>query len=144
MSALYIYTQRDTTLPFKCLYTTEYRTVVRNVPAVFHLTQDLRIYSVNSGWLLLNGTARIGNQTWSLRRSVFMGKGTQNQNETFRFRLDRVSKIAGDDTPDEIVDSLLNEYRIDDNLVQFDIFPLQDSTYLIGGPYAFISLCIRY
>lgn len=141
---LYIYYEKNISLPFKCLYTTEYTSKIDEGDVRLRITHDLRIYSKGQNYLVLNGTANYKNMTYRVARTILLGQQNEIEGKTFRFSTEKVVKSPGDNSPDIVVDSILQEYYVTPGNTQIDIFPLHGRTYLIGGPYAFVSVCLRY
>lgn len=140
----YINIKNSIPLPFKCLYTTQYNFSFAGEPVSMDLTQDIRFYPKGVSYFILNGTASTENKKFNVRRTIFLGNESELQGKTFRYDIKRISRQAGDDIPDNLMNELMYEYSIDNNVLQFDIFHVRSRTWLIGGPYSFISLCLRY
>lgn len=141
---VYLHQQEKITLPFKCLYTTEYTGLPAGGETTVRLTQDLRMYPEGQSYFLLNGTATYGNTTYRVARTLLLGSEKEIQGKTFRLRVERMVRLPGDNVPGPVMDSILQEYYVTPDRLQIDIFPVRGKTYLIGGPYAFISVCLRY
>lgn len=141
---LYVYHQKNITLPFKCLYTTEYTDVLAGESITVSLTHDLRIYSEGQDYFILNGKATYNNVTYRVARTVLLKSESEIEGKTFRFNADRTVKLPSDNVPEPLMDNILQEYEVTPESLQIDIFPLSGKTYLIGGPYAFVSVCLRY
>lgn len=142
--SLYINHKANISLPFRCLYTTEYTGLSAGQNATVRLTQDLRIYPEGPKYFLLSGTVTHGNTTYRVARTLLLRSEKVLQGKTFRLTVERTIKLPGDNVPESIMDSILQEYYVTPDSLQIDIFPIRGKTYLIGGPYAFISVCLRY
>lgn len=140
----YVHFNDHISLPFKCSYKTNYFYSDNDGVSKINLIQDLRIYSPHSAYFILTGTAQIAGKTYHVKRSLMLDSGDVSQGETFLFNIKKSSRMDGDDVPDAIISKIIHEYSIDPDTLQFDIFPLRYRTYLIGGPYSFVSTCLRY
>ncbi len=140
----YIYHQKKITPPFKCLYTTEYTGLSAGKKTTARLTQDLRIYPEDQDYFILNGTVTYDNATYRVARTLLLRSEKEIQGKTIRLTVERTVKLPGDIVPEPVMDSILQEYYVTPDSLQIDIFPIRGKTYLIGGPYAFISVCLRY
>lgn len=136
--------RKNTMLPFKCLYTERY---------VFHtdvakndkfMTQDLRIYSKDRAYLIFDGQIEISGRKYNVKRSLFLNDGIISEGKTFFYNIKQRVTLPGDNIPDALFDKILHEYSLDENHIQIDLFNLRNKTWLIGGPYSFIGVCIRY
>ncbi|WP_277973448.1 hypothetical protein [Pantoea agglomerans] len=141
---LYIHRQGNVTIPFKCLFTTEYTGLSAGKKSAIRLIQDLRIYPKGQDYFLLNGTATYDNTTYRVARTLLLRNEKEIQGKTFRLTVERTIKLPGDNVPAPVMDSILQEYYLTPDSLQIDIFPVRGKTYLIGGPYAFINVCLRY
>jgi|GEM_PF-624500 len=131
-------------LPFKCIYSTDYVFTYNQRIQKIHLTHDLRIYDAKSGYLLMNGYANSENQTYQIRRSILLNNIREKQDRTFQANIIKSISMENDTMPDALFNIILQEYQVGNDNLQLDIFHLHFQTWLIGGPYAFISVCQRY
>jgi hypothetical protein len=92
----------------------------------------------------MNGNAVIDNVSYQVRRSVLLKDIREKQGETFQATIVKTVSMINDSIPDALFNTILQEYQIGDNKLQVDFFHLHYRTWLVGGPYAFISVCQRY
>jgi len=131
-------------LPFKCLTFTRYIFDDNGSAVHMNLSQDLRLYSLSSGYFLMNGTAESSGKSTRVNRSIHFEQGTLTQGKTFAYSIKIIEKLKGDNTEDSDFALLLNEYTTGNNAFQLDVFKIDKLTWLTGGPYAFINTCTRY
>ncbi|EFM19335.1 MULTISPECIES: hypothetical protein [unclassified Pantoea] len=141
---VYGYHRSAVSLPFKCLYTTQYHYMREGESLNVHLIHDVRIYSKDSAYILLDGHLRSSTNTYKINRVILLGDGEISQGSTFRFNKTEVKPSHDDNVPAELVHRVLNEYSLTPDTMQIDIFPLADKSFLIGGPSSFLSICLRY
>lgn len=131
-------------LPFKCIYSTEYVFQHNKKTFRMNVTHDLRIYDYSNGYFIMNGDAVIDSVTYQVRRSVLLKNIREMQGKTFQATIVKTVPMKNDTIPDALFNTIIQEYQIDDNTIQVDFFHLHFRTWLVGGPYAFISVCKRY
>ncbi len=135
---------KDEIVPFKCTFFTHYDFSKNQSELSFALTQDMRFYSKDSGYVIFNGKVNINGETKKLNRSLLLDNGMFLQGKTISYHIKEMKKSMLDDTPDNVFKLLLGEYTFNPETFQIDVFPLDKKSYVIGGPYSFISSCIRY
>lgn len=131
-------------LPFKCIYSTDYVFQHNKKTIRMHITHDLRIYDHNTGYFLMNGDVVIDNVSYQIRRSVLVRNILEKQGVTFQATIVKKVPMINDNIPDALFNIVLQEYQSSNNNLQIDFFNLHFRTWLVGGPYAFISVCQRY
>lgn len=131
-------------LPFKCLTFNRYIIKYDDNQYQINTSQDLRLYSLDRGYLLFNGTINYRNKMSFINRSIHFENGELTQGKTFTYRITQIERLSGDTINDDLFKTLLNEFMIGQNDFQIDIFKIDKLSYLIGGPYAFIYVCTRY
>ncbi|MCI1898152.1 MAG: hypothetical protein LKI85_07180 [Enterobacter sp.] len=131
-------------LPFKCLSFTRYILNDNGKEVQMNISQDLRFYSLKSGYLLMRGTVRNGEKNSRINRSIRFENGSLTQGKTFAYTIKNIEKLSGDSVDDSIFRLLLDEYTTGKSEFQVDIFKIDNLSYLTGGPYAFINTCTRY
>lgn len=131
-------------LPFKCIYSTEYVFQHDKKEFRINVTHDLRLYDDSTGYFIFNGDAVIDNVSYQVRRSVSLKNIREKQGKTFQATIVKTVPMINDSIPDALFLTILQEYQIDNDKLQIDFFHLHLSTWLVGGPYAFISVCRRY
>ena len=139
-----VFQQNTITLPFKCIYSTEYTFNYNGRLQKIHLTHDFRFYDKNTGYFIMSGYANIDNVAYQVKRSFLLKDISEKQGKTFEAKIEKNSPLVNDDLPDSFFNVILQEYQIDNNTFQVDFFHLHFNTWLVGGPYAFISVCQRY
>lgn len=92
----------------------------------------------------MSGYANIDNVAYQVKRSFLLKDISEKQGKTFEAKIEKYSPLVNDNLPDSIFNIILQEYQIDNNTFQVDFFHLHYRTWLVGGPYAFISVCQRY
>lgn len=135
---------RERIVPFKCTFFTHYDFGKNQSDLTFSVTQDMRFYSKESGYVIFNGKVTINGETKKLNRSLLLSDGVFLQGKTISYHIKDMKKSMLDDTPDNVFKMLLGEYTFNPETFQIDIFPLDKKSYIVGGPYSFISSCIRY
>ncbi|SFT84473.1 FidL-like putative membrane protein [Kosakonia arachidis] len=135
---------RFNNFPFKCLSFTRYVLDDEGRKVHMNIAQDLRLYTSDRGYLLLNGNVVDGDKTSRLSRAIRLGNGTLVQGKTFTYEIKDIESLDGDGSDDKIFQLLLNEYRTGSREFQIDVFKIDKRTWLIRGPYAFINTCTRY
>ncbi|SSH79778.1 Uncharacterised protein [Klebsiella pneumoniae] len=136
--------QKTIKLPFKCIYSTDYVFQQNKKTLRMHVTHDLRLYDASTGYFLMNGDTVIDNVTYQIRRSFTLKDIREEQGKTFQAAIVKTDPMTGDSIPDALFNTLLQEYQISNDNLQIDFFHLHFRTWLVGGPYAFISVCQRY
>lgn len=136
--------QNHIILPFKCIFSTNYIFKKNEKIQIMHVTQDLRIYDEKSGYFLINGDAVIDNVTYQIRRSILLNDIREKEGKTIQATIVKIFPMKNDSIPDALFDTLLQEYQISNDSLQVDFFHLHFRTWLVGGPYSFISVCERY
>ncbi|MDT7012762.1 hypothetical protein [Enterobacter cancerogenus] len=147
LSVLFYFSSRQhqsIKLPFKCIYSTQYILQYKKETLRLNVTHDLRLYDDSSGYFLMNGNAVIDNVSYQVRRSVLLKDIREKQGKTFQATIVKTVSMINDSIPDALFYTILQEYQIGDNKLQVDFFHLHYRTWLVGGPYAFISVCQRY
>ena len=131
-------------LPFKCIYSTEYVFQHNKKTLRMNVLHDLRLYDNNTGYFLMNGNAVIDNVSYLVRRSVLLKDIREIQGETVLATIVKTVPMINDSIPDALFNIILQEYQVGNDKLQVDFFHLHFRTWLVGGPYAFISVCQRY
>lgn len=147
LSVLFYFSSRQNEsikLPFKCIYSTQYILQYKKETLRLNVTHDLRLYDDSSGYFLMNGNAVIDNVSYQVRRSVLLKDIREKQGKTFQATIVKTVSMINDTIPDALFNTILQEYQIGDTKLQVDFFHLHYRTWLVGGPYAFISVCQRY
>jgi len=132
-------------LPFHCLTFSRYElSHDANEKIDFAVSQDLRFVDLNSGYLLLNGKVTSGDKVTILNRRIVLNNGHEIEDNTYRYKIRTIITSTNDTTPDTVFNRLLAEITLDPTYVQLDITQLDDSTYLIGAPLAYLFSCQKY
>ncbi|WP_337010298.1 FidL-like protein [Pantoea sp. AS142] len=141
----YNYQHNQISLPFNCLYSTDYTFKDKGDIQTIHLKQDLIIRSANHAYFLLNGTAETSGKTYKINRTVLLDKGeVEHGSETiFRYTVNSVNKKADDDLPADIFDNLMSEYTLSSDVFELHVYPQGRETYLLGGTFSYLSVCLR-
>jgi len=132
-------------LPFRCSTFSRYDlSLDDNEKMEFAVFQDLRFVDLSSGYLLLNGKVTSGDKVTILNRRIALSYGHEIEDNTYRYKIRTIITSTNDTTPDTVFNRLLAEITLDPTYVQLDITQLDDSTYLIGAPLAYLFSCQKY
>lgn len=140
------YQNNQISLPFNCLYSTDYTFYDKGEVQVLHLKQDLSIRSPADAYFLLNGTAEESGKIYNINRTVILDKGEveHGRNTLLRYMVNSVNKKADDNVPEYIFNNLMNEYTLSSDIFELYIYPQGHETYLLGGTFSYLSVCLRY
>ena len=141
----YNYQHNRVSLPFNCLYSTDYTFTDKDRIQTIHLRQDLSIRSLSHAYFLLNGTAETGGEIYKINRTVLLGNGEveHGSRTTLRYTVNSVSRKADDNLPEDIFDNLMSEYTLSSDVFELHVYPQGSETYLLGGPFSYLSVCLR-
>ncbi|MBJ7221532.1 hypothetical protein JG725_06570 [Brenneria sp. L3-3C-1] len=139
-----LFSSQHTIWPFKCSAFTRYNLSQDDNHLEFYLAQDLRFQDKNSGYFLLNGRAIHNENITVLNRTLHLGQGGKIDSDTFRYQINDIVASPTDNTPDALFNQLLAELIIDNRTLQLDVIPIQDKSYLIGGPISYLFTCTTY
>lgn len=142
----YDFQYRQISLPFNCLYSTDYTFNDKGETQTLHLKQELSIGSPVHAFFLMNGTAEESGNKYKISRTILLDKGEveHGRNTILRYTISSVNKKADDNLPDDIFDTLMNEYTLSSDVFELYIYPQGRETYLIGGTFSYLSVCLRY
>lgn len=136
---------RTTDLPFRCSAFSRYDLSRNDIKKIeFTVSQDLRFINADSGYLLLNGQAIVGDEVTTLNRRIALSAGNKIDNDTYRYKIRTIINSTNDTTPDNLFNLLLAEITLDPGYLQLDITQVDKKTYLIGGPLSYLFTCQRY
>jgi hypothetical protein len=112
-SGIYFLNYQTQNYPFRCSTFSRYelsRSAVKNIE--FAVSHDLRFETENDGYLLLNGQATVDGQTFILNRRIVLNNGAKVDNDTYKYKIDKIIKSTIDNTPDESFNLLLGEITL--------------------------------
>ena len=137
--------RQEQDLPFRCFAFSHYDlSRHEGKPFSFVVSQDLRFIDLQSGYLLLNGQAKSGEQETILNRRIALNEGHKIDSDTYRYKIRQIITSTNDTTPDDVFSTLLTEITLDPTYLQLDITQLDKKTYLISGPLSYLFTCQRY
>lgn len=134
----------ETPIPFRCLYTSEYKNENKNIYSIFNLTQDLRVNSEKEAYFHVDGTADLNNMHYRVARTLILRNGSLLEGDSLRFDDIKTVISPGDNVPEDLINEVFQEYMTTPYSFQIDIDKLHGNTYLLGGAYSYISTCLRY
>lgn len=142
----YNYQYNQISLPFNCLYSTDYTFNDKGEIQTLHLKQDLSIKSPANAIFLLNGSAEVRGKIYNINRTVLLDKGEAEHGPKtiLRYMVNSVNKKADDNLPEDIFINLINEYTLSSDIFEIYIYPQGHETYLLGGTFSYLSVCLRY
>lgn len=132
-------------LPFRCSTFSRYDLSRHDDKKIeFVVSQDLRFIDPDSGYLLLNGQVTFGDKVTTLNRRIALSAGNKIDSDTYRYKIRAIITSINDSTPDAVFNLLLAEITLDPGYLQLDITPVDNKTYLVGGPLSYLFSCQRY
>lgn len=131
--------------PFRCMTFTRYDLSRKEGEVTeFAVTQGLRFESKHSGYLLLNGQLVSGSETMIINRRIVLSQGEKIDYNTYRYAISNIAIAANDTTPDKFFNILLAEMTLGPSYLQLNVDKVDDHSYLISGPLAYLFTCHHY
>lgn len=133
-------------LPFNCLYSTDYTFNYKGEHQTLHIEQELNAGSLAHAYFLMNGTAEASGNTYKVNRTILLDNGEVEHGgyTILRYTVNSVKKKGDDNLPDDIFDTLMNEYTLSSDMFELYVYPQGRGTYLLGGTFSYLSMCLRY
>lgn len=129
---------------FKCTNQSRYR-ITRNAAVYdFYVQQTIQLYEDNTGFISFNGKMVSGPVTQGVSRKILLRDGYQIDNHTLKYQNDGVRKLPADKVDDEIFQLLLAEVSGDDTTLIFERERIDNHSWLIGNPDAWVLTCVEY
>ena len=130
--------------PFKCYGFTEYNLMFEDNKVQLNLSQDLRVFDDQTGEISFNGRVIYNKKNMIFNRKIKLSDASRLDSNTFKFTIKNKVKSLTDNTPDEILDVLLDEYTASQHTLQIDLNEIMNGVWVISTPTSFISVCHIY
>ncbi|MCU6336882.1 hypothetical protein KW823_10105 [Enterobacter quasiroggenkampii] len=98
----------------------------------------------SSSFFIINGTVQKNNVVTSLKRQVKLKKPEEKGGNGVMFTIDKITKSNLDNTPEDVFDTFISEFSGDETHLYFSKQKLENSAYLIGGPFSNVFICTAY
>jgi len=109
-----------------------------------NLSQDLRVFDDQTGEISFNGRVIYNKKNMIFNRKIKLSDASRLDSNTFKFTIKNKVKSLTDNTPDEILDVLLDEYTASQHTLQIDLNEIMNGVWVISTPTSFISVCHIY